>query len=76
LNSASIRSIPTCDTYPESAYPREYIICRDVNKVTGSKAKAPFLKTKAKACQLNPRPGQGHSRTRPIISGIRNLTQK
>ena len=38
-----------------------FIFDRDVNKVTGSKAKA---------CQLNPRPGQGlgHSWTRPIIS--------
>jgi len=48
---------------------------RDVNKATGSKAKAkanaPSLK--AKACQLNPRPGQGpgHSWTRPIISALR-----
>jgi len=42
---------------------------RDVNKATGSKAKVPSLKTKA--CQLNSRPeqGQGHSWTRPIISG-------
>jgi len=45
-----------------------YVYGRDVNKTTGSNAKAPFLK--AKACQLNPRPGQdqGHSWTRPIIS--------
>jgi len=41
---------------------------RDVNKARGSKAKATSLK--AKACQFNPRPGQGqgHSWTRPILT--------
>ena len=35
---------------------------RDVNKARGSKAKAPSLKAKAKACQFNARPGQGQGR--------------
>jgi len=46
---------------------------RDVNKATGSKAKAPSFKTKA--CQLNPRPGQGHSWTRPIIFSVKEVNR-
>jgi len=41
----------------------DILILGDVNKATGSKTKAPSLE--AKACQLNPRPGQGQGRVPP-----------